>query len=338
MADKIIKALEPQDIDIREISEKTRTIWHRISKEVKDRMGDIVRIDGIDTRNFRKKPTVLYGHNYAGLDPIPVIGSNIGFRKEGKSYYAGTRFLNPEEEKLSGKLADLANDAWVLSRMKLMGWSIGFIPKETVPLKEKVEGTDEEVTTGLDFKKSELLEYSLVIIPANQDAVNDAIGKGLVTKAVMPEVKAEPQLVDDLTANIEDEDVEIITKPSKENHVCTVGKGDYDKYRSGSREHEGKAYTVRYGRKRGTDEWEDYEYFYAKDTWSAAEARSHCKSHDGTFEAASGEDALPCPCTATIDDPGIVPVEVIDRLNALALKRKQIRELISKIFKEDKIE
>jgi hypothetical protein len=206
MPEKIIKALAPEDIDIREINEKTRTIWHRISKEVKDRMGDIVRIDGIDTKNFRKKPTVLYGHNYAGLDPIPVIGSNIGFRKEGKSYYAGTRFLNPEEEKLSGKLADLVNDAWVLSRMKLIGWSIGFIPKETVPLKEKVAETEEEVTTGLDFKKSELLEYSLVLIPANQEAINDAVKKGLVTKGVIPEVQPEPQLVDDLTADLADED------------------------------------------------------------------------------------------------------------------------------------
>jgi HK97 family phage major capsid protein len=315
MSDKIIKMLEPGDIDVREINEKTRTIWHRISKEVKDRMGDIVRIDGIDTKNFRKKPTVLYGHNYSGLDPIPVIGSNVGFRKEGKSYYAGTRFLNPEEEKFSGKLADLVNDAWVLSRMKLIGWSIGFIPKETVPLKEKVADTDEEVTTGLDFKKSELLEYSLVLIPANQEAVNDAISKGLVSKNVVSEFQEPPLLVDDLTADLDDDyahdDAGFVTKPSKENHVCAVGKGDYDKYRSGSREHDGKTYTIRYGRKRGTDEWEDYEYFYSVDTWTAAEARSHCKSHDGTFEAATGEDTMPCPCSATIDDTGTsLPVDI----------------------------
>jgi hypothetical protein len=344
MAEKIIKALATEDIEIREINEKTRTIWHRISKEVKDRMGDIVRIDGIDTRNFRKKPTVLYGHNYAGLDPIPVIGSNIGFRKEGKSYYAGTRFLNPEENKLSGKLADLANDAWTLSRMKLIGWSIGFIPKETAPLTEKVADSEEEVTTGLDFKKSELLEYSLVLIPANQEAVNDAIGKGLVTKGVIFEVGAEPQLVDDLTANIEEEDVEM--KPYPNEHACRLqDPGKFEKFRRGTRDHKGKEYSIIFGKPKNSDSWEEQAYRYAKDTWTAAEAGSHCKSHDGTFEAASGQDSAPCNCTVPVDEIVIeekdergLPPEVIDRLNALALRRQEVRELISKIFKEEKSE
>ena len=186
--DKIIKTIE--DPEIKEIDEKKRIIWHKISVEKKDRMGDIVRIDGIDTKNFKKKPAVLYGHMYGGLDPLPVIGENVGFKKDGKKLYAGTKFLDPEKDGISGKLADLANDLWILNKKRLMGWSVGFIPLEEADLKEG------DKVVGIDFKKSELLEYSNVIIPANQDAINDEIKTGAVKKSLLDgliEVKLNPE-------------------------------------------------------------------------------------------------------------------------------------------------
>jgi len=76
--------------------------------------------------------------------------------------------------------------------MKLLGWSIGFIPKpgETEKIEDK-EGN----TTGYKFKKSELLEYSSVIIPANQEAIDNALKKGVITKEfadAWPKKKREP--------------------------------------------------------------------------------------------------------------------------------------------------
>ena len=76
------------------------------------------------------------------------------------------------------------------------------------------------------------------------------------------------------------------TKPSENNHVCTINSGDYEKYRSDTREHEGKPYTVRFGIKEdGTSE--ENEYFYSTDTWTAKEAKTHCNAHDGEFAAAT---------------------------------------------------
>ena len=49
---KVFMKLEVDDLEIKSIDDKTRTIWHKITKEVKDRMGDIVRIDGINLKNF----------------------------------------------------------------------------------------------------------------------------------------------------------------------------------------------------------------------------------------------------------------------------------------------
>ena len=192
--EKKIRSLETSDLEIKSIDEKKRIIWHKISKEVVDRMGDIVRIDGISTKSFKKKPAVLYGHNYGGMNPLPVIGRNIGFKKEGKSLYAGTQFLPTADDEPSQALKDLINDNWILHRMKLLGWSIGFIPKVT----EKVE--KDEKFIGYDYKESELLEYSSVIIPANQEAVNDAIEKGLVSKAVAKSwPKKEEKVIGELT-------------------------------------------------------------------------------------------------------------------------------------------
>lgn len=180
MSDKIIKFLPIADLEIKSIDEEKKIIWHKISSEVIDRMGDIIRIDGIKTKEFEKKPSVLYGHDYGffgSMAPLSVIGSNVGFRKKEKYLYAGTQFLNTDTDKISQGLKDLVNDNWYLHQQKLLGWSIGFIALKTEEIKDK-DGN----VTGLDFKECELLEYSSVIIPANQDAVDEAFRKGMVSK------------------------------------------------------------------------------------------------------------------------------------------------------------
>lgn len=122
------------------------------------------------------------------------------------------------------------------------------------------------------------------------------------------------------------------TKPSTENHVCALSSKDHDKYRSAARKHEGKTYTVRYGRITGSDEWEEYEYFYSVDEWSASEARSHCKDHDGTFEAATGKSmdkiladiiGWETCCTHLDDNQATLATKAIEVLEALLVKSSE---------------
>ena len=159
------------------VDEKRRTIRHRVTREVPDRVGDIVRIAGVDVSDFMKKPAVLYGHDYVGRDPLPVIGKCLGFTRSDDSLFAATKFLDPAE--VSSKLGDLVNDLWVLNKGGLMGWSIGFLP-----LQEPERIIEGGHVVGRDFKAVSLLEYSNVLIPAHQDAINDALQKGLISKAV----------------------------------------------------------------------------------------------------------------------------------------------------------
>jgi HK97 family phage major capsid protein len=183
--ERIVKRLDPAFLEIKSIDEKTRTIWHPVTREVTDRMGDIVRIDGGDLEEFKKKPAVLYGHQYGGggffggtSGLVPIIAENVGFEKDGDRFMAGTKFLDVAIPGMSQALKDLVNDNWILQSLKLMGWSIGFIPIEWSEVR------DGEEVKGYDFKRWKLLEYSSVVIPAHQDAINDALKGGLISGAV----------------------------------------------------------------------------------------------------------------------------------------------------------
>lgn len=125
-------------------------------------------------------------------------------------------------------------------------------------------------------------------------------------------------------------DVKMEGKPSTENHVCRLNSGDYIRYRSETRKHEGKEYTVRFGIKRSDGQSEEYEYFYAKDVWAATAARAHCKDHEGKFTPAlksidgvlheinGWQDAECDTCRAFItpEQSGQI-VKAIERLEAL---------------------
>jgi hypothetical protein len=302
--------------EARSYDEKTRTIWHRISKEITDRMGDIVRIDGLDLKNFKKKPAVLYGHLYQEVDPLPIIAENIGFDKKGDELWAGTQFLDTKEIS-DPKLKYLINDLWYLNKKKLMGWSIGFVPLDWEALKDK-DGKE----TGWDFKSGELLEYSNVIIPANQAAVNDAIKKGVIHADTIerfkppvadeprwtpdpgpePEPKPEPPLAverteDDYAFDLVPINLDLIAKPYPSEHACRLQDPDkYERFTRGTRKHEGKEYSIIFGWREqdGKEVSEEQAYRYKKDVWDADEARAHCKDHEGTFEAATGKECEPC--------------------------------------------
>ena len=337
--EKIKKTLE--DVEIKSIDEETRTIWHKITVEKRDLIGDIVRIDGIDTSKFRKKPAVLYGHSYVGINPVPVIAENVGFKKEGKALYAGTKFLDSSD--LSQNLKDLINDLWILNKKKLMGWSIGFKPTETEDLKDE---KDENVI-GKDFKKSLLLEYSNVIIPANQDAINDAISKGIVSdnlKASLKDIQAEDEVTDkdigtivetiDVDGNTQEKDIffqetEPVDelKPYPNEHSCRLKEpGKYEKFRRGKRKHDGKTYIIIFGKVKGKDEWEQQAFRYPIKEWSEAEARKHCRDHDGIkFEPAKPEKK-----STQLQDG--LPSETIKELHVIMRAYENLNQQIIKIL------
>ena len=173
---QVVKAANPEN----------REILHLITTASTDRAGDVVEPLGGDTTAFMRNPIVMADHHYS---ISTVIGRATTVYTDESGMWARTRFRD----------TPLAQDAFRLAAEGLGGWSIGFRPtdyhsvregaKAECPscarrwgemTKDKTPGDYVPGSYAMHFRAWELLEYSSVAIPMNQDIVNDAIKRGLV--------------------------------------------------------------------------------------------------------------------------------------------------------------
>lgn len=125
-----------------------------LSDETVDRYGDIVEAAGWVLTNFKKNPIALFGHSSA----FP-IGTWSNIRVEGKKLVAK---LNLAKRGTSARIDELIN---LVEQGILRAVSVGFIPLKSEPI-------DPERKYGPQkYTKQELLETSLVSVPANPAAL-----------------------------------------------------------------------------------------------------------------------------------------------------------------------
>ncbi len=121
------------------------------------RDGVSVDLDGMDFSNYEKNPVVLYAHDHTGRTDsggLP-IGRTVRLARTGDGH------IRADFEFLAGDdFAERVRNAW--ERGFLRGASIGWRPVETRP-----EGR------GARAVRSELLEWSIVAVPADPDALRD---------------------------------------------------------------------------------------------------------------------------------------------------------------------
>lgn len=166
------KAMETKtltiDIDEKEFDRNKRSVTHWISKKTLDRGGDIVLPESIKTTNYRKNPIVLFNHH-----PFYPIAHNGWLKTKDDGKLAFTEFST----------TPFADDIYQLNIEKVLNaWSVGFIPKKW-EFDEK-----NQITTYTDI---ELLEYSSVSLPMNQDAVTEGLKmvKSDIVKNILTEVR-----------------------------------------------------------------------------------------------------------------------------------------------------
>jgi len=136
----------------------------RISTETKDRHGDVIRSKGIQLKNFRKNPVVLFAHDARQ----PPIGKSPKIER-------GDGILDADVEFFERDVFEFADTIFRIVEVGgLKAASIGFIPVNF----ERLEDEDGERTMGIDFKKIDLLEFSIVPLPANPEAVVRALSDG----------------------------------------------------------------------------------------------------------------------------------------------------------------
>lgn len=139
-----------------------------------DRDHDIIEQGGIDLKPFKDNPVVLWAHDYRTPPVARVIDT---WFREGK--LMGTIEFPPEGTyALSDTLRGLVAGGF------LNAVSIGF---------NSLEWTFDEERHGVDFKRIELYELSLVPVPSNRGALLEATAKGV---AVGPVVRWAQEVLD----------------------------------------------------------------------------------------------------------------------------------------------
>ena len=171
-----------------------------------------------------------------------------------------------------------AKDLWyaLTEQNKKLGLSIGGYVKDYEMVKE---GEGDDAKWVRLYKEIDLDHIAVTSRPAYPKSWVSNIAKSI-------KIKTDNEL-------ILKKETEEIQKPYPQEHACRLkSPGQYDTCRRGTRSHNGKKYSIVYCKKTG-GKMEEQSYRYNKKTWSASEARSHCKSHGGTFTAAKrGEKSI----------------------------------------------
>lgn len=178
-----------------------------------------------------------------------------------------------------------SHDLWyALTELnKKLGLSIGGYVKEYEMVKEefKNEETGEMDTRWVrHYKNIELDHIAVTSSPANPKTWVGAIAKSIQesSETLIKKIEAE-----------ETENPFEISKPYPNEHACRLRDPNDFKdgsFRSTERDHNGKKYRVIMGRLKGKNTMSEQAYRYNKGTWSTNEAKNHCISHKGSFEAA----------------------------------------------------
>ena len=250
--------------------EGTVDLFIPVSTDSVDRDGEIVEPTAFKKTlpKFMKRPVLVASHDYRDLtnqigewSKLKIADNGV----EGKPKY----YINEGNEQ--------ADWGFKLASKGMAAFSIGFIPKVWE------DGGGEPGKPRRTYKEVELLEISQVIVPSNREAI-----QSIRSKSVDPIIT---ELCDAVEKGIEPEGIlEPTQKPYPNEHACRLqDPGKFTEFRRGTRDHEGKKYSVIFGNPKGGGGWEEQAYRYGKDIWDAGAARNHCKSHDGSFEAAKPE-------------------------------------------------
>ena len=124
-----------------------------------DRQGDSIIQSGWDTNNFKKNPVMLWAHDYSALPIAKATGVNVDNRGLVLDY----EFAPAEGNPMAQQVKTLVDGGF------LNAVSVGFIPLER---------------NGSQITKMELLEVSFVPVPANPQALQLMMSKGITRETV----------------------------------------------------------------------------------------------------------------------------------------------------------
>lgn len=161
------------NVEVTEDKQLDRTLTFVGSNELIDRDNEVIRADGWDLKNYRKNPVILFAHDYRS----PAVGKALKVWAEKDRLKFKVQFPEMEEYGFADTLYKLYKGGF----MKAV--SVGFMPREW-------EWGKEEDGPRRIFTQQELLELSLVPVPANPDAVMTSAGmKGAQERGIVDDLE-----------------------------------------------------------------------------------------------------------------------------------------------------
>lgn len=203
-------------VETKSIDEISGVYQALITTEDIDRSGDIVRATGAKIDLFMRNPVILWGHDYSE----PAIAKAVALEIiPGRGIRA--QFVFPEEG-INPK-ADVVRKLWASGFLNAV--SIGFIPIVSESMDSKNPFGSQE------YKEWELLEFSIVNVPAQPnalrlalDGINDTLNKrGRVLSAGNEKkLKEAADAINQVLSQLEDSESEPDDKNTEHGEESTI--------------------------------------------------------------------------------------------------------------------
>lgn len=158
------------EIKVPDDDEDELVLQFAISTGVEDRDRDTINPKGWNLKNYKKNPVVLWAHSYW----TPPIAQGLKVWIEDEKLKATAKFTDEE----------LYPFGYMIYRMCKAGFlnatSVGF-----QPTKWEDRRNDEGSWLGYNFLKQDLLEFSIVPVPSNPEALIEARSVGIDTEPMV---------------------------------------------------------------------------------------------------------------------------------------------------------
>ena len=149
-------------------NDDSRIIQFKGSTGDKDRMGEIIKPSGWKLNNYKRNPVFLGFHNYHE----PPIGKAISVEKTDNALTFDIEFADAETYAFADTIYKLYKGGF----MKAV--SVGFIPLKW----EDGDSTTDDKGVRRTYLEQELLELSAVSVPANANALMNAVKENVITE------------------------------------------------------------------------------------------------------------------------------------------------------------
>lgn len=190
---------------------ESRVLRYVCSDATVDRMGDVIKQEGWKLENFKKNPVVMGFHDYSTFP----VGNALSVGVIDGKLKMNILFIDKEVNEEADKAFKMAKSGF------MRAGSVGFNP-----IKHHQATAEEQKELGLGqygimFEEQELMEFSVCGVPANANAIQESISKGMMKKKdfqgfVKQEILDEVKDVEEVSPTIDITSLQTKTTPFEE--------------------------------------------------------------------------------------------------------------------------